>query len=744
MGKRLECINSFFWVPHRVRDDIKKKDVVILHGMFSLKNKKQNRVVFALALFLFSSGIFFLLPGTVHANAWGAVKEVVGGAIGGVLDSTVGLALRGLLYAVFVILGWFTSVAVTLFEWCIKPEYISGNGGLLNKQSVYANWKFIRDFFNLFFILTLLYTAFTIVFQVAKNYKQTLLSIILAAMFVNFSFPITRVIIDVTNVPMYYFVNQMMAKEEGKSAFGNFLGASKIQDALIPGYSVATGSTTQLLMAIVMLFMFMIALLVFSVLMVVRLVAIVMLLIFSSVGFAASVIPGMQEYGDKWWKALWQYSLFGPTSMLMMLIATRFFEEIGKDGTRGQFMQVAISNATPAESGMIASVAMFSIPIIMMWFAIGMGLSSSIVGAGAVVGLGYAAIKGAGRMTYKNAPMRGLYGGLKKGAYEGKIFGRSYASDTGLRSLLKGKTWKQASENTEAKFKGAVYGGNQGKQTELDKLHSKRVNEAVKDNKENQVNASMLRQSLTSNDVVTRQAAAISLAESGEIRTSDDLMKAIQALRSGGSADAPEFNEYASDMVTRAIDKARDGATAGVSPELYHSIAQGKESTLEVLDSKLKKDGNLHIKVNYKIDETEKVMIEENNKLPMGDRKSKEDISKMARQQVYKDIVRPLSVDDLIKQKTLHTSPDFEEYFSEELKGNKRYVQAILEKAHEKGKPEVQAVWSRIHARAVKEEIKSADKEEEDDEEAKKRAAAKYASDKIKAKRRETEARRRG
>ena len=379
-----------------------------MHGMFSLKNKKQNRVVFALALFLFSSGIFFLLPGTVHADAWGAVKEVVGGAIGGVLDSTVGLALRGLLYAVFVLLGWFTSVAVTLFEWCINPDYISGNGGLLNKQSVYANWKFIRDFFNLFFILTLLYTAFTIVFQVAKNYKQTLLSIILAAMFVNFSFPITRVIIDVTNVPMYYFVNQMMAKEEGKSAFGNFLGASKIQDALIPeSYSVATGSTTQLLMAIVMLFMFMIALLVFSVLMVVRLVAIVMLLIFSSVGFAASVIPGMQEYGDKWWKALWQYSLFGPTSMLMMLIATRFFEEIGKDGTRGQFMQVAISNATPAESGMIASVAMFSIPIIMMWFAIGMGLSSSIVGAGAVVGLGYAAIKGAGRMTYKNAPMRG-------------------------------------------------------------------------------------------------------------------------------------------------------------------------------------------------------------------------------------------------------------------------------------------------------------------------------------------------
>lgn len=521
-----------------------------MHGMFSLKNKKQNRVVFALALFLFSSGIFFLLPGTVHADAWGAVKEVVGGAIGGVLDSTVGLALRGLLYAVFVLLGWFTSVAVTLFEWCINPDYISGNGGLLNKQSVYANWKFIRDFFNLFFILTLLYTAFTIVFQVAKNYKQTLLSIILAAMFVNFSFPITRVIIDVTNVPMYYFVNQMMAKEEGKSAFGNFLGASKIQDALIPeSYSVATGSTTQLLMAIVMLFMFMIALLVFSVLMVVRLVAIVMLLIFSSVGFAASVIPGMQEYGDKWWKALWQYSLFGPTSMLMMLIATRFFEEIGKDGTRGQFMQVAISNATPAESGMIASVAMFSIPIIMMWFAIGMGLSSSIVGAGAVVGLGYAAIKGAGKfVAYKNPVTRGLGLGAKE-RFQGTKVGRWLKSPSSTEAAIKGWT-KKTSLNPVPGWRDSGR-GRAGARTELQKLKDKQINEQISKDKENKLSRTDALARLKSGDEVMRVSAATSLASMDNgIQNMDDLA-----------------------AVLKAIDKPVTDPTTGVTTQVYQERA---------------------------------------------------------------------------------------------------------------------------------------------------------------------------
>lgn len=543
-----------------------------MHGMFSLKNKKQNRVVFALALFLFSSGIFFLLPGTVHADAWGAVKEVVGGAIGGVLDSTVGLALRGLLYAVFVLLGWFTSVAVTLFEWCINPDYISGNGGLLNKQSVYANWKFIRDFFNLFFILTLLYTAFTIVFQVAKNYKQTLLSIILAAMFVNFSFPITRVIIDVTNVPMYYFVNQMMAKEEGKSAFGNFLGASKIQDALIPeSYSVATGSTTQLLMAIVMLFMFMIALLVFSVLMVVRLVAIVMLLIFSSVGFAASVIPGMQEYGDKWWKALWQYSLFGPTSMLMMLIATRFFEEIGKDGTRGQFMQVAISNATPAESGMIASVAMFSIPIIMMWFAIGMGLSSSIVGAGAVVGLGYAAIKGAGKfVAYKNPVTRGFGLGAKE-RFQGTKVGRWLKSPSSTEAAIKGWT-KKTSLNPVPGWRDSGK-GRAGARTELQKLKDKQINEQISKDKENKLSRTDALNRLKSQDEVMRVSAAASLASMDNgIQSMDDLAAVLKAIdkpvtdpATGVTTQA--YQERAVEIISKADKKIiADTAASGSTP----------------------------------------------------------------------------------------------------------------------------------------------------------------------------------
>lgn len=366
------------------------KVLTVLHGMFSLKNKKQNRVVFALALFFFASGAFFLAPSTAHADAVDAALVVV----------------KAPLYVVFVLLGWMTSMAVTLFEWAINPDYISGANGIMNKASVYASWKLIRDFFNLFFILTLLYTAFTIIFQVAKDYKKTLLSLVLAALFVNFSFPITRVIIDVTNVPMYYFVNQIAAKEGGQTIFGNFLGASRIQDVLIPkDYSVLWGSTTQLMMAIVMLFIFMVSMLVMAVLMVIRLVALIVLLIFASVGFAASVVPGLEKYGSMWWEKLWHYALFGPAAMLMLFIATRFFGEIANDATRSQFVKIATNNATQGSMDIIASMAMFSVPVIMMWFAIGLGTSMSIMGAGAVSGKGEQFIKWAGKSVTKTPAM---------------------------------------------------------------------------------------------------------------------------------------------------------------------------------------------------------------------------------------------------------------------------------------------------------------------------------------------------
>ena len=520
--------------------------LIVLHGMLSLKNKKQKRAVFALAVLLFSSGIFLLTSSGVHA-----AEDY------GYFGNAFMAVFKSLLYGIFVMVGWFASMAITLFEWAILPENVSGNSGLLNRNSIYSMWKMIRDFFNLFFILTLLYTAFTIVFQVAKNYKQTLLSIILAAMFVNFSFPITRVIIDMTNVPMYYFVNQLGSNGSSqKDYLGTVLSATKLQDILVPGskggisnVNFSNIGVSQLLMAIVFLFIFSVTLLVLAVMFVVRLAALIILLIFSSVGFAASVIPGLEKYGSMWWEKLAQYALFGPAAMLMLVIATQFFAEISQDNTNAQFVQAGLANSTPETAGFISSMAMFTVPIVMLWAAIGLAVSSSLVGAGAVVGLGYAAIKGAGKfVAYKNPVTRGFGLGAKE-RFQGTKVGRWLKSPSSTEAAIKGWT-KKTSLNPVPGWRDSGK-GRAGARTELQKLKDKQINEQIAKDKENKLSRTDALNRMKSQDEVMRVSAATSLASMDNgIQSMDDLA-----------------------AVLKAIDKPVTDPTTGVTTQAYQERA---------------------------------------------------------------------------------------------------------------------------------------------------------------------------
>lgn len=707
----MEIINLFFWIPHpRPRRASsagrhEEMDVAFLHRMLSLKNKKQNRVVFALTLFLFSAGVFFLTSQGVNAEE--SFVSQVGSAVGGAVGGAFTAALNWMLYGVFVLLGWITSMAVTLFEWAINPDYISGRGGLLNKESIYENWKFIRDFFNLFFILTLLYTAFTIVFQVAKDYKQTLLSLVLAAMFINFSFPITRVIIDVSNVPMYYFVNQMMAKEEGKNIFGNFLGASKIQDALIPkNFNPTTGDTTQLLVAIVMLFLFTISILVLSVMMVIRLVALVILLIFSSVGFAAAIIPGLQKYSSMWWENLFKYALFGPASMLMLLIATRFFAEIGDEATRAGFTQAGMRNTIPETTKLISSMAQFSIPIIMMWFAIGLSSSMALFGGTAVAGQGQKFAKWAGRKTYNNPVGRGFYSGAKARVEDTKV-GRWFKSPSGIEARMKG--WTKKTSLNPVPFWRESGKGRAGARTELEKLHVKQVNEMVKKNKENQVTDSAHIGNLGSNDRIEREAAALSLAESKGIRSAETLAMAITAVGDNNDAVAkildsarPEaigsinsaedsrirsaFYEYERDPKTNQFVLNDDGITRKVKRDANGNevIREGMRDAHDAYNSKLKKEGNLKIRIDYEINrKINETLVQAKAAGPVDPAREGE-IRKEARTEVYDNLLSKLGADDLAKQGSIHsaiaTDTDLKEFLKKKVEDDPQFYTEAMKK----------------------------------------------------------------
>lgn len=579
------------------------------------KNTKKIQFTFALLLLLV---VGFAFPQAAHAGWFG---DLVAGATNAVIDGALYPFKLILYYIIFVPLGWLVSVAVTMFEWAINPDYISGPGGILNRASIYTMWKFIRDFFNLFFILALLYTAFTIVFQVAANYKKTLLSIVLAALFINFSFPITRVIIDVTNVPMYYFVNQMAAREGGKSFFGNFLGASQIQEALIPDQrSLSSMGMPHLIMAIVMLFLFMISLLVLAVLMDVRLVALIILLIFSSVGFAASVIPAMQRFSSQWWDNLAKYALFGPAAMLMLYIATTFFAEIGRDSTKMQFFLAAQTNATQASSGLIAAMAMFAVPLIMMWFAIGMATSFSIAGAGTVTGLGQRFAKWAGKKTYNNTLTRGIGGGIKTRAENNKVL-----------KFVTPKYWADSSKKNEERIAARVGEGKAGYDRTVESQHNKKVAEEEKRMEESRTSDTQLRAMVADpakQEKATLEAAVRLLSKRGGFQNSAQLTEGLAAIDVANAGNPAVQDEKRAELIKKAdkelfrdanslvsaishlgsdtksiiqlVDKMDAKAFDGMTTAQYNGLA-ANPVVKDKLDQKLKKEGHAKVLIDADI-----------------------------------------------------------------------------------------------------------------------------------------------
>lgn len=340
------------------------------------------------------------------------------------ISSPIVCAAQYILIQIRDLFYWIASGAATMFVWAVHPDNISGPNGLLNKASLYNLWKFIRDFFNLSFILILLVSAFATIFQVESfSIRKIFFNILFAALIINFSFPITRFLIDLTNVPMYYFINITV---EGVGS-----GGLKITEALLGSSGVSAGvlgnpSLPILLMNIIFIFLFAISLLVLALMMMIRVLALTLLLVFSPLGFAATLLPGMQDLGRKWWSKFWSYAFFGPAAALVLLVAVRFMNEIGRDGTFRSTIDTATDmSAGPPQSVVVAQLTFFVIPIILIWTAIGMANSFSIAGATKVTGMGY----GAARWTGKKLG-QGAWGAAK---YVDRKVEKKMADTRGLR-----------------------------------------------------------------------------------------------------------------------------------------------------------------------------------------------------------------------------------------------------------------------------------------------------------------------
>lgn len=351
-----------------------------------------KKILSSLLLFCIISAFFILSSHPAYAKT-GDYTVMFAGLLG----DTFLEGVQWILVYVLMFVSWLLPVASSIFSYIVDAKNITT---ILNANALWIGWGVVRDTLNIAFILVLIFTAFSTIFQVEKyNYKKLLLTLVLMALLVNFSWPIIRFIIDISNTMMYTIIKGLLNGPE----FGLNVGLNEIFSKIAEGTNLSQilkpteaglqGATIPFLIAaIVFVFILAATLLTFSILMVVRIVALAILIVFSPIAFVGSIFPASGNPAGKFWDYLFKYSFFGPLMMFVLYLAVKLMAEIGPVANRS--MGIISNQMTSGQSAtLVAAMAYYAIPITILWIGMGTAKSMSIFGAESATKFGMGAVK---------------------------------------------------------------------------------------------------------------------------------------------------------------------------------------------------------------------------------------------------------------------------------------------------------------------------------------------------------------
>jgi len=572
-------------------------------------------------------------------------------------------ALKMMLVGVQSLVIMLYTVATTLFAWVVNPDNISGDNGMLNKQAVKDVWIMVRDLLNMTFILVLLFAAFCTIFQVKQwNLKAVWLNILINALLVNFSYPIARFFIDISNVAFYYLVNNLFVQTggnvTGSAIMAGFSEAAQISKILTP-QNFATQSVAYQMAMIVTLFIMGMTLMIVAALFVVRLVALTMLVMFSPIGFVGYIFPSTAKYATDWWNSLFQYAFFAPIMIFIMGISLRIMTVMGNDSSNA-FTAAATANVAGRDANWVASAAFFTIPVIMLWMGIGLAKKSGGAMASTIVDN----VQKGGKWL-ANAPGKysGVYGATKKAKEDfdkhGKLFGKKIP--------LMGSEGREA---REAAMAGFVTGGAGGYRDARKNVEDKKIADKMKEYKDRNYTSDQIARDLDSSDKHKQMAATRALmAEKGALGADPDrLIKALNiagndvALRNKVIDSADDFAGNSS-FTASHLNSVLNSATAGMATtDPARAAIEGK------IKAKVKKE-NVKKLIDYEVNHLGK-----------------------SHDAAYKDNLDTFNAKDLAEQKGLHenigTDTHLQDYILNNVAGDVAFHQEVFKNMKKRNRDE--------------------------------------------------------
>ncbi len=279
------------------------------------------------------------------------ITDVVGG-IGDWLWDPIVKAFGNLILSTAAFATWFGGMLLDIS----LNNLVFGMGSAINNGplggTINIAWSLIRDICNLAFIFGFIYVGIrTILDPDHADTKRFVSRIIIGALLINFSLFFVKVIVDFANFTSFQIYTSLA------NGTGNI--SSTIIDMLgvVTFYDVSNGEIIQKLadkptfwfyafgaiFLLITAFVFVAA----SILLIVRFVALILIMVFSPILFAATVFPQTAHFASDLWGKLVSYAFFAPVYLLLTLISLTLLQGLNVRGS-GSFSNLLASETLAA------------------------------------------------------------------------------------------------------------------------------------------------------------------------------------------------------------------------------------------------------------------------------------------------------------------------------------------------------------------------------------------------------------
>ncbi|MCR4274625.1 MAG: hypothetical protein NUW02_01060 [Candidatus Campbellbacteria bacterium] len=294
-----------------------------------------------------------LLPDNPNLEGTGAEDKESGGFWDIITKPRILVAW--ILYIVLEILGILLAVSGALLDFSIQFSIVNMSQFISGTNGINEGWTIIRDLMNIVFVFALLFVGInTILGSWSSSSFNTKLipKILLAALFINFSMMITKVVIDTSNIltlELYVATKKISEPVAGVTPpeginmnttglaggimnslhMTSFLNGKLTKEGravAIPDSadrSLLTNVTMGIIVVLVAMFIFLIMAFMFLA----RMVIFIILIVTSPIAFMGGLIPQLKSQADKWWEALWGQAFFAPIFFAMLLVVFKILND---------------------------------------------------------------------------------------------------------------------------------------------------------------------------------------------------------------------------------------------------------------------------------------------------------------------------------------------------------------------------------------------------------------------------------